>query len=230
MNTQRLFKNVWRINAIIIFAAGLLAIAVLVFAAYEISKDIFREREVRAVVNTNDSAIIQESLALGQATEVHGHPWLLAPIESDQKYDQSYYSKAAVAVRNYVFISGEGNSRWLFPHNRFLISEESQLRNGEYIDEKIPTLAVSFLVRQSDTNNDNRITGTDLGVLVFTRPDGSQAKEAIHEIKRVISQRVRGENILVLYESTKEVYAATVSLKDFEIIRREPIVFPGSGS
>jgi hypothetical protein len=121
MKTTRLFRNLWRVNAVIIFAAGVLALLVGGIAAYYMLKEMTRERAVDSVVNTETDQHIEQSIILGTAREIGGHPWLLVPLESDQHYDMGSFSKEASAARNYVFVSRSLEMRWLYPHSRFLI-------------------------------------------------------------------------------------------------------------
>ena len=230
MRGTRLFRSIWRANAIIILAAGVLSLIVLAFAAFYILKETLREREVTAVINTDAERRIEESLSLGSATQIIGHPWLLVPLESDQKYDQAYFSKSAVAARNYGFISVSGPARWLYPHSRFLIVHASQLPDAEYFEEDKATVLVSFLVVQNDTDKDERLTPEDSAVLVFTRPDGTGSTVVLENVRRIVSQELIGEEILVVYEDNEGYANATLSLKDYSQVKHERLALPIAGS
>lgn len=230
MRTTQLFKSIWRANAIIILSAGILSLTFLTFAAFYAINDMFRDREVRAVVNTDGEQRIQESLSLGGATQITGHPWLLAPLESDQKYDHAYFSKSAVAARNYAFISVSEQTRWLYPHNRFLIVAASQLPGTEFYEQEKSTALLSFVVVQNDSDKDQRLTPEDSSVLVFTKRDGTGRTVVLEDVRRIVSQALLGEEILVVHEGNAG-YASTVFLlKDFSQVRHEPLALPTSGS
>lgn len=230
MQRTQLFRNIWRANAIIIFAAGLLSLIVLAFAAFYVLKETLREREVTAVVNTDEERGVEESLFLGSATQIAGHPWLLMPLESDQKYDQVYFSKSAVAARNYGFVSASVPARWLYPHNRFLIVDAIQLSGAEFYGEDKATAVVSFVVVQSDTDKDERLTPQDSSVLVFTRPDGTGSTTVLENVRRIVSQELLKEEILVVYEDREGYASASFSLKDYSLVKRERLALPSAGS
>jgi hypothetical protein len=230
MKTTRLFRNIWRVNAVIIFGAGVLALLVGGIAAYYMLKEVTRERTVDAVVNTETGGHIDQSIALGTPTEIAGHPWLLVPLESDQRYDQAYFSKDASAARNYAFVSRSLETRWLYPHSRFLIVDATRLPREDYDGESNPTALVSFEVVRQDTNGDRRLTPEDACSLVFTRPDGTGVTAVLENVSAVVSQELMGEDILVIYQDRDGYAAATFSLKDFSPVKRERLTLPPVGS
>lgn len=226
MKTTRLFRNIWRANAVIIFGAGMLALALSVIAAFYMLKEMTRERAVDAVVNSDNGRNIEQSIALGRAIQIAGHPWLLVPLESDQHYDQVYFSKDANATRNYAFLSGSLQMRWLYPHSRFLIVDANQLPGGDYDNESKATALVSFEVVQQDTDGNHRLTPQDSSSLVFTRPDGTGATPVLENVSDVLSQELMGEEILVIYQDRDGYAVATFSLKDFSSVKRERLALP----
>jgi hypothetical protein len=230
MKRTRLFRGIWRANAIIIFAAGVLSLIMLAFAAVYILKETLREREVTAVVNTDTERHVRESMALGSAVQIAGHPWLLVPLESDQKYDQVYFSKSAVAARNYGFISASAPVRWLYPHNRFLIVDAAQLAGADGSREERATVLISFEVVQKDSNNDERLTPNDLSALVFTKPDGTGSTVVLENVRRIVSQEIISGEISVVYEDNAGYANATFSLKDYSEVKHERMPLPGAGS
>jgi hypothetical protein len=102
--------------------AGILGTGLLVFALVLLLHDTFRERDVTAVVNTTEDQRVREVLSLAQATQIDGHPWLLVALESDQKYDQAYLSKSAVAGHSGAHQTGR---------NRKQASPRAQFERGE---------------------------------------------------------------------------------------------------
>ena len=229
MKTTTLFRSLWRVNAIIIFGAGALMFVLGSILAYQFLEDVTRDRSVDAVVNTDTQQNIEQSFGLGTVSRIEGHPWLLVPLESDQHYDQVYFSKDATAARNYAFMSGSLETRWLYPHSRFLIVEANQVSRGDY-GESAPTVFVSFEVVQQDTNGDRRLTPEDSPSLVFTRPDGTGTTMALENIRKVVSLELLDEEIVVIFEDRDGYAAATFSLKDFSSVKRERLALPPVGS
>jgi hypothetical protein len=230
MRTHQFFRRVWRFNALVILFAGVLAIGVLAFTAFYGLRAMFREREIVAVVNTDQQQEIREILTLGRATQITGHSWLLVPVESDQKYDQAYFSKSAVAARNYGFVGASEPPRWLYPHNRFLVVDTNQLPTSDYSERDKPTEVVSFVVVQRDTDGDKRLTPSDMSNLVFTRPDGTGSKVVLENVRRIVAQEMMGEQVVVLYEGSSGYGRAVVSADDFSQVSNESFELPKTGS
>jgi len=223
----RLFRFVWRANALIILAAGVCALVLVGILAATQLKWMFRERHVNAVVNTDTTRHIDETLRLGRATKISGQPWMLVDLSSEQGYDQGSYSKSAEAVRNYAFVSAAEPVRWLYDHNRFLVLDVTQLPGTSYQENDHPTALVSFLVVEEDTDHDRRLTTRDDAVLVFTRPDGSSRTTVLRGIKGNVSQEKIGDQVLTVYNGADGYASAAFSVQDFTKLREEKIVLPG---
>jgi hypothetical protein len=224
MQVNQFFRKVWRFNALVILFAGVLGIGLLAFTAVYVLHEMFRERSVTAVVTGEDQKT-REVLSLAEATRIDGHPWLLVAVESDQKLDQAYYSKSAVAARNYGFVTASGPPRWLYPHNRFLIVDAIQLA-AESAEKPSQTAIVSFLVVQADSDGDQRLTPADVATLVFTKPDGTEGKPVVENVRRVVSQDIVGEQVVVIYEGPSGYGKAAISSSDFSRLNIEPFELP----
>jgi hypothetical protein len=221
MRSNQFFRKVWRVNALVILFAGILGLGLLAFTTIYALREIFRDREVTAVVNTGEDQKIREVLSLAQATQIAGQPWLLVAVESDQKYDQSYYSKSAVAARNYAFVTASGPPRWLYPHNRFLIVDASQLPAPDYSEKQTPTAVV-----RADSDGDKRLTPSDVATLVFTKPDGTESKAVVENVRKLVTQELMGEQVIVLYEGASGYGKAVISSGDFSRVSIEAFELP----
>lgn len=226
MRAHQFFRKVWRVNALVILLVGILGVGVLILTAFYAASAIFGERRVTAVLDTDGQQQIPEELSPGHATEIIGHPWLLVALSSDQTYDRDYYSKSAVAARNYGFVTAAGPPRWLYPHNRFLIVDASQLPGAEYGEQGKPTAVVAFVVVQGDSDGDKRLTPSDSSSLVLTRPDGTQRKSVIENVRRILLQDMIGEDVVILYEGASGYGKAVISSTDFSRVTDEPFELP----
>jgi len=223
----RLFRFVWRANALFIFAAGVCA---LVFAGILAAMQIrwmSRVRHVDALVNTDSTRHVEETLSLESGTRINGQPWMLVGLSSEQDYEHGSFSKSAEAVRNYAFVSTGEPARWLFDHNRFLILDATQLPESNYREVVEPTVLISFRVVEKDTDNDGRLTAWDDAVLVFTRPDGGGRTTVLQGIKGHVSPELIGEQVLTVYKGAEGYASATFSVQDFSKLREDKIVVPG---
>ena len=225
MENNQFFKQVWRINGVIIMVAGVLAIGVLLFAAYQIFIETVRERGVDSVVNIEKSAEVKEKWQLGYLSSIQGTPFVMVPLSSDQQYSQSYYDKSASSVRNYLFINKqEGKQHWLLNSNDHLITEASVLSENTGIDQEASALAVLFTVIKSDTNNDGRLTANDLKTVAMSQPNGQAYREVIQNIDRLVGYSLMDQaSLLVVYERAGIGYSGSVSLADFSVSHEMPL-------
>jgi hypothetical protein len=70
MHAGKFFRYLWRMNALIIFGAGMLSIGVLVFTALKIGQEVLRTREARNIVNVEQGEGVKESLSLAHGQHV----------------------------------------------------------------------------------------------------------------------------------------------------------------
>ncbi|BDX07519.1 hypothetical protein [Planctobacterium marinum] len=218
MEENNFFKLVWRFNGLLIAVAGMLAIALLLFAAYQIFKDVTRDHNTHNIVNIEKSAEVEESWRLGHVTHLSGHKALMIPLHSDQNFDRGYFSKSSNSTRNYLFINTETNSNeWLFDHTNYLIESTEQLRMGDY-NSKDPVLAILYSLVKLDSNSDNRLTPGDLTTVAISRPDGSGYKEILTDVAQVLGSTLLSENeLFIIYQMNGKSLSSTLKLNSFEL-------------
>jgi hypothetical protein len=218
MENSQFFKQVWRINGVIIMVAGLLAIGVLMFATYQIFKETVRERGVSGIVNIEASAEVKEKWQLGYLSSIQGTPFVMIPLSSDQQYSQSYYDKSASSIRNYLFINKHENQQhWLLSDNEHLIMKADVLSESTSSGQEAG-LAILFTVITSDTNNDDRLTAKDLKTVAISQPGGQAYREVLQGIDRVVGYSLTGkESLMVVYQRGDIGYTVTINLADFSV-------------
>lgn len=227
MKSSKFFRRVWQANAILIFVAGIMAVLTLCLSLIMISTDVYGTRSVRNVVNT-DEDIAKERLSIAESERICGTDSFLLALRSDQSYQQSYYSKSASAIRNYAFVSMDGQTNWVYPHNKFLFSEAVTLPRPNSRCDLQSTKAVLFFVIKEDSNGDRRLTYKDAGTIALSRPDGAGYKEVISDATRLISHYIVRDALFLVYESSEGGQVATISLEDFSITKQTLLVLPNS--
>ncbi|MEP3415014.1 MAG: hypothetical protein ABJN66_08220 [Gilvibacter sp.] len=70
MEESKVFKNIWRFNAIVIMLVGVLGFVLSLFACVMIYKDMTRDRNVRNIVNIEESPEKKEEWQLGSMITV----------------------------------------------------------------------------------------------------------------------------------------------------------------
>jgi len=123
---KRFFAWVWRINALIVFALGLICTVVAIFAAASIYNDSARTRHVTGVVNVAEEQLETSAASLGSFSEIGGTEVLRAPLSVQQEYARSFGSNDVSSTRNYLYFDpASRESYWLIPGYRGLIVNEN---------------------------------------------------------------------------------------------------------
>ncbi len=229
MEQNRFFRILWRFNAIVISLVGIVSLVCLLFGAYQIFKDITRNRSSHNIVNIENPDEVKIDWSLGSSEKINGHFVLKIPLFSGQKYSQSNYSKSVKSSRNYLFINTETDSKhWLFNHNNYLVESAKELGLGGCQSEKV-SLAIIYEVIKSDTNSDMRLTNSDLKTLAISKPDGTSYMELVTELDYVIDYDVVNDNLVyVLYKKNNVVYSASINLSNFAVQNEAEIPEVGS--
>ena len=218
MDENRFFKFVWRFNGIVWMVAAVLVICVLIIAAgYKIFHDATRETDVRNIVNVTDKTDLDEKWRLGYLKDVDGTPYLMIPLNSDQSYTRSYYSKSPYSTRNNLFIHTDTDQkRWLLDTNEYFIMKDEMLSVEKYDAKDRKVRAILYHMVKEDTNGDNRLTHDDLSVVAFSKPDGREFREILSDLDVFIGHRVLDQNsTLLIYQKKGKGYSAILSLDNF---------------
>ena len=220
MEENKFFKLIWRFNGLVISVAGVLAIGVLLFAAYKLFQDVTRERTTRSIVNIEENSEIKENWRLGQFSEINDNKILMIPLHSDQSFDRAYFSKSSNSTRNYLFINTEtSQEKWLFDHTNYLIERSDKLRRGDY-NSKEPIIAILYQLVKLDSDHDNRLSSADLTTIAITNPDGSGYKELIKEVELVVDHTLLNEKeLFLIYQKSGVSYSAILNLENMELTK-----------
>lgn len=219
MEENKFFRYVWRFNGLILMIAGVLGIGVLAFAGYQIFAEIARERDVRTIVNVQEENDIKEKWQLGYMSKIQGSPYVMIPLNSDQRYAQSYYSKSSSSTRNYLFINSKNNDKhWLFNTNQYLVVDSEFLSENEYNSDEREIRAILYKMVKSDTDNDKRLTSKDLLTIGMSLPNGKEYKEILEGIDVFVGQRLLDPNtLLIVFQKDGVGYSANVNLPGFVV-------------
>ena len=145
MNSTRFFRNLWRINGVLILLSALTVILVLGFVATQLMN--FGRHEPAQVVKIDQQ--MQEKAeppTLGNFQMVTGTSFMRADLTFGDRYDRGSFSckTGSYSTRNYLFWNVDTlEGRWLFPDNKQLIM------NSEALQESIQS-AVSGYAKISD--------------------------------------------------------------------------------
>lgn len=220
MNETGIFRLIWRFNAIGIAVAVVLGILLSLFALYMIIAGVSGERHVRNIVNVENNISVKQHYQLGAPSLVNGHNILSMPLYFGQKYNQSYYSKGSSGnIVNYAFFnSASKEATWLFDHTKFLILKRHTLPTRTWEKKENVVEAFIYSLIKEDTNNDGRLTASDMVTVSISSPDGKSYTELLHGIKNLTGVEQTGEDeIALVFENNEGAYLALVSTDTHQI-------------
>ena len=225
MEESKVFKNIWRFNAIVIMLVGVLGFALSLFACVMIYKDMTRDRNVRNIVNIEESPEKEEEWRLGSMTTVQGSEFLMIPLHSEQNYSRGSYSKSASSTRNYLFINSETNDKyWFLEKNDYLITQTNQLPSTRYDKQTKDTKAILYYLVKSDTNNDNALTSSDLLSVGISKPNGKDYVELLKDIDFVNGYKtVNEKSVMLVFQRDNIGYSASIDLDKLSISDEEQL-------
>ena len=227
MNTDSFFKNIWKINGLLLFLGS---ISFIVIISYQLTKNIFRDNyRQEQTLDLADDATDTEKWSLGYPEEIHGNEYYFIPLESENKeikenkekfqsfnlYSSNY---SRTRSKNILFINSvTNNSYWLFDSVQQLIIQMQTLDSHDE-NEKLITTAIYYIVINDDTNNDGVYDSEDKRTLALTKPDGSNYSEIITGYDRIVEVQLNDAgNLFVIYINNDKVHSMIVDLINFEI-------------
>jgi hypothetical protein len=181
----------------------------------------------------------KKNYVLGEFVAVSGTDYLSAPVYIDysgkwrteavlsasDEYSGAKGAKGGGAlVNNYVFVNQKDlSSRKLLPNNKSVILEERQY--GEDVKNsdskaKADALAkpkniksVLYRVVTADTNNDKAIDGKDKKTIAIADADGSNYKELVSGMERILKiHNPSKDKQVVFYQTGSDFFVASIDI------------------
>lgn len=227
MKPNRIFRWVWRINALLILAGGITIVSVLAVAFYPNVKDYFMRRPIYHagdMVNVEDVDIDSE-WTLGGFQQIRNTSFLISPVYSKQEYSVGSIGsgKSASATRNYLVLnSTDKSTKWVASTNKYLFLSNSEIH--ESTDAASKVIGLRFSVVQEDSNNDGRLTGEDVACLAISDLDGSNFTPVVTGINAFLGeQQPEPDILLVFYRSGGKNYLAEVKISAKKVIETKEL-------
>lgn len=227
---------IWRFNAYVIAAAGLIAIALGTFALYQVSKNLLRQRHVGALATApktstspaNQAAQSKPNFTIGRFGRIAGTPILRAAISSSEDRRRRYYSKTATATRNFIFYHmTSGRQHYLLPNNNAIIENQYDLRlplPSGGINTAAAPIALLYQLIDKDTNGDGLLSPRDRKTLALAQPDGSGLIRPNVSYNQMLGHAViSSKELVVLARQQDGVNAIHISLENFKVLRQMKI-------
>lgn len=201
MKTRRFFVLVWRVNALVIFGVGLLAAAVLAFAAWQIYRDQTRTRHVSGVATVAPGEVAGQTAEIGGFEAVSAAGVLRAPLHVRQVQPLRMSSKDAEFVGNYLYFDPATRAtHWLRPETKGVLLSTRSLAWPATGPEPRSVAAEVYVAVDEDTSGDGRYSASDSKRIAVSDPDGRNYRIVVARADRVNDVRLLArDRLLILY-------------------------------
>ncbi len=221
MRNFNLFKNIWRLNAILI---TLICILIFPFLVLGIYRDRVNRIADRGVVVVNQNINLEETFYLGKLDRIKGSEFVIVPLYARQKTDLGLYpDEKSISTRNILFADvNKGINKWLLPNNNTLISHYDLISSLDDKDQRV--IAFLYQIISADTNQDGRLTENDALSVALSLPDSSNYRKILDNIKSVVGyELLSSDRLAILYMKNDQGFICYVKLPEFQIIKEIPI-------
>lgn len=208
---HRFFRYLWRVNAVLIFVAGLsVLIAVSVFIGDELIRDV-RRMDGRTEPEVVSSGQADSRLTLEQFVPIKGTHFASANLVGEERYSGGLSSSGGGnrEVRNVLFVDlTSGSGHWLLPNHEKIIDYSADVIRGDEAPSDTP-IASLFLVkpRVADPSSAD-------GTLILTDPSGHQRQEIAVKVREVETFLLKEPSeIIILFRSANKRWIATVDAR-----------------
>lgn len=202
MKSQKFFRYVWRVNAVLILVAtGVIAFGVGSLVLEEFAGRSARGRDQREGIPVGAQES-NEHLSLQRAVLVPGTSVMRADLVVNRE-GKGFSSGGYNETRNILFIDpNQKEAHWLLPDNHHVISETSDVT-----DERDPrtkrAIATVVLVKLES----NRPETVDGKLLLFD-PSGTRTVEVSNDVREFHVASLVGDDLTVLYERERRFVLA----------------------
>jgi len=225
MTMNRLFRLLWRFNALVVAGAGLAVMAGALIVAVTLYLD---QRRDEPAVRADAPAPAAQALAFGDFSPVAGTSVVILPLEQEVgTYGFASSGGPRSVTRNLLFVDlATGTHRWLIEGGNALISRYRTIERDAPRGRKAKAIAIMAQVIDADTNGDGRLGEGDRMTVAFAKPDGTDYTAAIRDVDRLLGRQRMGGDLLVGYERQGNYNLATVRLSDFRVAATHAIEMP----
>jgi hypothetical protein len=238
---SRFFRFVWKVDALIIFAAGALAALAVSVATYKmVQHSFFSSKRSGPTVDVVGQPDAKEMLRLTKLVAIEGGPYLMVPLQSEPKSRQSGYGKEPASLRNYLFLNGDDLSmHWLLSRNdhlinkrHFLCKTEPRMKRSGVTqeagsEETCRVVGILYEIVKKDTDGDKRLTSKDEFTLVVSDSSGRNVQEIEEHVQALVGWKLLDTDLALLLYAKQGVYlAAKLSLRENKILERVDMALP----
>jgi len=224
------FRVLWRINAVLAFAAALLAIVFLtLFSRDRIKQPLLNYFVPQAAVQTVKappiySYSLEPDLVIAASTDQDSFE-LFRLVRWGKVGGQPATPDASATVNILVVDKKTGNNSWLFKgYDRAITDQEAMLTGHWYyhepeVDDDVPVELMVLKVVEADSNGDDLLSNADRQSLYVARFQMGPPEKFL-SADQIYFTRQQGKEFVVSYRDKGISYFTTFSLPDFKQVKQ----------
>jgi hypothetical protein len=221
--SQRFFRVLWRINAVLILvAAAGVSFAVISLLVSELRWGSAHQRAVDAAPDMGESET-GERLYLGQVSPVPGTDVLRGELRV-HRGSAGFSSGSGVysEVRNLLFVrSGATVGRWLLSDNdHVIVEQEDVIPETEDGEDRVP-IGMVALVKPS--GSDDEVAEGDLLLL---DPSGDRVQTVSSGVRALHAAALQDGRLVLLFERQRRYVVAVFEPKTLAKVEEHPLEVP----
>jgi hypothetical protein len=217
MDNNRFFKFLWRLNAILVACALILAIGDFIDTklnqpSRQTTDGSFNIATYR--VDERGETVVEERWRYGRPDEVTGTSGSILPLYLVAGADEPAYQ-----IKNLAFVDANlAGSRWLLPDHQRRILNYQLLRSKDH--DRV--LAVLYEIADQDAAQGEN------GISVYlSRPDGKELTQVITSLDRIIGHAMPDEQRLVIfYVKDGAGHSDMLAISDFSMLESIKLPHP----
>lgn len=221
---NRFFRILWRVNAVLLALAGLLAAGLLAAAAAGMLFSGFGRRDEPVPMKSAAGDKVRFELA-PEGTPLQGTTFMLFTLNRERSAfaDEGSFSGRGNTGQdaNYLIVdSGTASGTWLFAHETQAIWSRLLLYKTPSADGGDVVTAMILTVTDADTDQDGALTGRDRQSLCFYRPGAARAVKFFTADNIWSVRQVDADRFSVVYGDGGKTEAAVFSTHDVALLRK----------
>jgi hypothetical protein len=218
--SQKIFRYVWRINAILILLAALvITVTVGFFLLQDVWRSAMRRRDADVRLSVPDSSR-NARLSLSRAALVPGTNVMRAELQGPSEGGK-YSSDYGRETRNILFIEpGNKKGRWLLSDNNHFVTDSHDFTEEKNDEKRV--LATAIVVRPTQPSNDSAH-----GKLVLFEVTGKNVVEIANHVQEIHITSVAGFELNILFERDHRLVFAAFDARTLAKLREQEIEVPG---
>ena len=226
MESDIFFQTISKINSLLFLVLLVMGLGLASYIIVDISS---WNNKGALQVNEDPKDLTSEKveLVLESLVEIEGSSSQYVQLRSKAEGGK-FSSRYGGEIRNVLFIHEDKNSTsWLLKDHKNIIIRHDKLKGGDTKTSKV--LAHLYQVVDKDTDGDEMLTRDDQVTLSLSKPDGSDYREIIKGVTSIVDTNVKLDesSLSVLAQLNGEVYLYSISLSDFEILKKIKVLDVG---